>query len=280
MQLRRVAGALFCACFLFFAAMTGAVRMIHRDPRPVPARLTEDWRPDLARVRSVDDAMRVLPFYIAGQYGSREARVTAGIDKFVRDRFFHGDSSLGYRRNWLAAMAGAVWTDLRVPVLPDDILHHRRAICSQQAIVFMELLKRYDIHYASVLMSWPSPDPQSRGHFAVAARVDGHWLYFDPDQEAGQVGVPVERVLNGSALAALYGSKPALLASMRYAEAHGEIRLAHFDEYPAPRGGLFQQVTEWLSHYGWLLFGLLALAELLVRPRRQELAGAIPLAAE
>lgn len=266
MLLRRAAGAFFFGCFLIFGIVTAATRPIHRTRLPIPPGLSESWRPDLADVRSVDEAMRVVPFYIARQKGSREARIAAGVDQFVRDRFVHGTSLLGYRHNWVAALGGFAWMDLRVPVLPDDILHHRHAICSQQAIVFMELLKRYGIRYASVLMSWPSSDPAAQGHFAVAARIDGKWLYFDPDQEAAHVA-PVEKVIDGSALASLYGDKPELLAGMRYAAAHGQIRLAYVDEYPAPRGGLFQRVTAWLSLYGWLLFGLLALAELLMRRR-------------
>jgi hypothetical protein len=268
MRAHQTAGRLFLACFLFFGAMSAASRLFPHPHPPLPADLNEEWRPELARVRSIDDAMRLLPVYAAREQGSREKRMTFAIDRFVRDRFVHGPSLLSYHHNWLAALAGALWINLRVPVLPDDILHHRHAICSQQAIVFMELLKRSHIGYASVLMAWPGPEGKN-GHFAVAARVDGRWLYFDPDQEAAKEGVPVERVLDGSALAALYRHKPTLLADLRYAADHGRIRLAHFDEYPAPRGGLFQRVTLWLSRFGWLLFGLLALAEMLLRRRRE-----------
>src|SRR4051794_27090419 len=153
MRVYQYAGRLFLGCFLFFAAMTALSRWLPHPHSPVPADLTEEWRPELARVRSIDDAMRVLPVYVARERGSREARVTAAIDHFVRDRFIHGESLLSYHHNWLAALAGAFWINLRMPVLPDDILHHRRAICSQQAIVFMELLKRNGVSYASVLMS-------------------------------------------------------------------------------------------------------------------------------
>lgn len=278
MRLDRMAGRLFLACFLLFGAMTALSRVIPHTHRPVAADPGEDWRPELTRVRSIDDAMRVLPSYVARERGSREARVTAGADHFIRDRFVHGPSLLSYHHNWLAALAGTLWINLRMPVLPDDILHHRRAICSQQAIVFMELLKRNGIQYASVLMDWPG-EPGEQGHFAVAARVDGRWLYFDPDQEPAQEGVPIERVLDGTALAALYGHKPPLLANIRYAADHGRIRLAHFDEYPAPRGGLFQQATEWLSRFGWLLFGLLTLVEM-VRRRRGAPQRAIAFPAE
>ena len=62
-----------------------------------------------------------------------------------------------------------------------------------------------------------------------------------------------------------------LVDCRRYAAAHRQIRLAHVDVYPAPHGGLFQQVTRWLSAYGWLLFGLLAVAQHVTLRRRQEL---------
>jgi len=39
-------------------------------------------------------------------------------------------------------------------------------------------------------------------------------------------------------------------------------------------------VTEWLSRFGWLLFGLLAGAELLVRRRRERPVAAIAVPAE
>ena len=281
MKLHRWAGHLFFACFLFFAAMTAASRIIPHLHAPVPDDPGEDWRPELSRVRSIDAAMRVLPAYVARETGSREARTAAAVDHFVRDRFVHGTSLLSYHHNWLAALSGAAWLNLRMPVLPDDILHHRRAICSQQAIVFMEMLKRSGIRYASVLMGWPGANGEE-GHFAVAARVDGRWLYFDPDQEAAQEGAPVESVVDGSVLPRLYGDKPELLARLRYAAAHHRITLAHVDAYPAPRGGLFQRATEWLSAYGWLLFGLLSLSQRLLGSRRArgEARGALAVAAE
>ncbi len=258
MRIRGAAGILFLLGFIFFGTMTAIARMLPRTRGPVPAELDEDWRPAASRVRSIDEAMRVMPLYIAREHGSREAREASAIDHFVRDRFFHQPSYLSFRQDWVAATAGLFWINLRVPVLPDDILRHSRAICSQQAIVFMELLKRFGIHYAAVVMSWPSDDPAARGHFALAARVDGRWLYFDTDQEAERAGVPVERVIDGSALPVLYARKPALLAQMLRAAAHGQIRIEHVDEFPAPRGGLFQIATEWLSAWGWLVFGLLA----------------------
>lgn len=266
----RATGILLFLCALVLGAITlvSELAPFSRGLAPLASDFSETWRPDLARVRSVDDAMRVLPAYIDRQHGSRDARVAAGIDQFVRERFYHGNSYISFHRNWLAAVAGAFWINLREPVVADEILRHRSALCNQQSIVFQELLKRYNIHYASVTMAWPDPQPSERGHFAVAARIDGNWIYFDTDLEAARRGVPVERVIDGSALPALYGDKPALLPKMQYAAAHGQIMLTHIDQYPAPRGALFQIVTEWLSNWAWLVFAALGAACFLVRPRQ------------
>jgi hypothetical protein len=257
---RRLAGAFFFVCFLLFAAMGAFERFAPRTHGPVPTALDEDWQPGLGEVRSIDEAMKVLPAYIARERGSREMRIARGVDRFVRDRFFHEVSLLSWRENWLAALSGFVWINLRQPVLPDDILHHRRAICSQQAIVAMELLKRFGLHRAAVTFAWSSPDPLARGHFALAARVDGRWLYFDPDQEPPFDAVPVERIIDGTAIGKLYAGKPQMLRGMRDAAARGDVRMTWVDAFPAPRGGLFQRVTAWLSAYGWLPLGLLAFA--------------------
>jgi hypothetical protein len=282
MWLRRAAGGFLAVTFLVFALMAGLARLAPAHHGLVPDALEEQWRPDLAQVRSVDAAMRILPSYVERQHGSREAKIAAGIDQFVRDRFFHDTSLLSWRENWLAVAAGEYWINLRVPVQPDAILHHRRAICSQQAIVFMEMLRRAGLHYAAVGMRWPSSDPASTGHFAVAAKVDGRWMYFDSDQEPPVESVPFDSLRDGSALKRLYGSKPALLEGMRYAAAHGQIRLLHVDGFAAPRGGLFQDVTAWLSAWGWAVLALLALACLApeLRPRRTGLQRWEPVPAE
>jgi hypothetical protein len=276
---RKLPGALLLACFVLSALATAASKWVPPHAPPLPAAPAEAWKPRLADVKTVDDALKILPSYAAREHGSRDARIAFGIDRFVRDRFLHGPSLLNVRHNWLAGLAGLVWINLRMPVLPDEILHHRRAICSQQAIVFMALLKHSGIDYGSVLIAWPEGGEGEAGHFAVAARVDGRWLYFDPDQEAAVPATPLQSVIDGSALPRLYGAKPALLARMRAAAAEGRIRLARVDQDPAPRGALFQRVTRWLSAYGWLLFGFLFLAELAVRRRRSDWPRLVPLPA-
>jgi hypothetical protein len=238
-----------------FGIATLATRTISAHARPVPSGIVEDWKPDLSQVRNIDQALAILPAYIAHQRGTRDERITAGIDQFVRDRFFHGTSHLSARENWIAALAGAVWSNLAIPVLPNDILKHRRAMCSQQAIVFMELLRHFKIDYGSVRFDWPGTRSR-RGHFATAAKVDGQWRYFDPDAEAN-LRVPLSAVMNGQGLKELYPTHPELVSGIQHATANGDASLSQLNTFPAPRGGAFQTVTAWLSAYGWLILGLL-----------------------
>lgn len=240
-------------------------------PAPTKPRLAgihERWRPDLSTIQSISDALPVVSDYISKQVGTRDERVARGVDAFVRDRFVQGFSYIPVRDNWLLkATFGLKSDDYRSPVDADDILRHRHAICSQQSIVFMELLRHYGISYGAVLFEWPDPDPLYHGHFAVAALVDGHWRYFDPDLEV--VGSPLVRsMIDGTAIADAYPSNPRLVERMTYAAAHGGIALAHVNTYAAPRGKLLQDFTHGMSILTPIILVTAALVLFIMQTRR------------
>jgi hypothetical protein len=251
--------AILCiACAIVLAAFQYSL-----PPAKQPVSLpVERWRSSLTRVASVEEAMPVVWDYIQRQSGTDQERTVRGVDAFVRDRFLHGFSYTPWRENWLLAALGSISPfQLNVPVDPDSILQHRHAICSQQSIVFMELLRRFHIDYAAVRFKWPDPDPFSRGHFAVAAKVDGRWRFYDPDMEAAAAPL-VANVVNGSAVATLYPQNPVLTRRMRYAATHGGIIVTDVNRHPGPRGYLLQRVTKWISVASpliLLLLGSLAL---------------------
>lgn len=219
-------------------------------PAPVKlplAEISEQWRPELSTVQSISEALPIVAVYISKQVGTHDERVVRGIDAFVRDRFVHGFSYIAARDNWLLKSTfGMISDTYRSPVDADDILRHRRAICSQQSIIFMELLRRYGLSYGAVLFAWPDPDPTYHGHFAVAARVDGHWRYYDSDLEAADSPL-VRSIIDGTAIAKTYPNDPRLVERMKYAAAHGGITLAHVNTYSAPRGKILQDVTHVIS---------------------------------
>jgi hypothetical protein len=223
----------------------------------VPQR--EQWRPSLAWIDTIDKAMPVVTSYIKSQRGSHDEKVVKGVDEFVRDRFVHGISHTSWRENWaLAALGGAPPYGLSVPIGADSILRHRHAMCSQQSIIFMELLHRFNMHYAAVRFVWPNAEPAGRGHFAVAAKVDGYWRYYDSDLEAANAPL-IRDILNGSAAPDTYPGNPWWVPKMQYAAKHGGIVVDSFDTHPGPRGLLFQKITVIFSDFTPVIILLIAL---------------------
>jgi len=203
----------------------------------------EQWRYSLAWIDTIDKAVPVVARYIRRQNGSHDEKVVKGIDEFVRDRFVHGVSHTSWRENWaLSALGGAPPYGLSVPIGVDSILRHRHAMCSQQSIVFMELLHRFGMHYAAVRFSWPNAEPAGRGHFAVTAKVDGHWRYYDSNLEAANAPL-IRDILNGEAASDTYPGNPWWVPKMQYAAKHGGIVVDSFDTHPGPRGLLLQKIT-------------------------------------
>lgn len=215
---------------------------------------------NLQHVHSIDGAVQ----HVAEMAGPKpsQAQIAVTADTFVRERFADGYSHLRFDQNWLAYLAGFIWDDLRVPVLPDEILDYRRGACSQQAIVFQAILARFGIEHASVLFP---------GHYASAARIDRQWIYFDPHLEANQGRLwPVSALRTAEGQNAIYGGQPHYAYIRAIAS---EARLADINRFPAPQAAIFHEVTGFLSKFGWIGFLLFwAITGLPSLPARRRVA--------
>lgn len=228
-----------------------------REPRIKPS--SEAYRPELSWVDSMSKARLVAWSYIQRQSGTSDQRVVAGVDAFVRDRFKHGFSYIAGRENWILAAAGVSSPyGLDVPVDAESILKHRHAMCSQQSIVFMQLLEKFGIHYAAVRFSWPNEVASDRGHFAVAANVDGIWRYYDSDLEAKEAP-PVREILNGREIDRTYPGHPWWVPHMKVAASQGTILMDSVDTHPGPRGRFIQRSTKLLSQLTPLFLAIVAI---------------------
>lgn len=97
------------------------------------------------------------------------------VSEIIRKRFYHGYSYYSLAENPIASVAGDfTFGHLSAIVIPDDIMKHPMAACSQQAIVLMEILKQNGITYRKVSFSH---------HFTTEAMIEGDWRYFDTDLE-------------------------------------------------------------------------------------------------
>jgi len=160
----------------------------------------------------------------------------------VRKRFYHGYSFYSYSDNWMATMAGKIiWSDLSAIVLPDDIMKHPMAACSQQAIVLMECFTRIGIDYRKVGFT---------GHFALEGKVKGNWYFFDTDMEPKFVNrrKSLSELINSQELLPSYANHIRPNFSSALLEPfYGEVNLA-----PAPRAAIFHKATFLLSKFLFL----------------------------
>jgi hypothetical protein len=200
-----------------------------------------DWR----QVRTVD---QLLAVGVQMRADDSQLGLAIGIQRAVSARFVHGYSRFTWRQNPYLAAADALFPDpdpiYSAPVRPADILAYPMAACSQQAIVMQAVLARAGIPFASV--RWGG---YGGGHFAVAARVDGAWRYFDPNMEPAGQGVRFQEMLDRpDTIRAMYfrSLKPGFAVVLAdYAEGRGAgtVRLDSVNENPAPRGAALQTVT-------------------------------------
>jgi hypothetical protein len=96
------------------------------------------------------------------------------IAEIVRKRFYHGYSYYTIGDNPLVFLAGKYWSNLSAVVIPDDIMKHPMAACSQQSIVLMEIFRRNGTDFRKVTFNH---------HFTVEANIERQWRYFDTDIE-------------------------------------------------------------------------------------------------
>lgn len=209
---------------------------------PGSLRLADQFDPDLQSIRGVDAAVA----YVKGARSGTNPRALANAtDTFVRKRFVHGYSQFAPCEDWIAYLAGFVRPDLRNPVLPGDILQHRRAACSQQAIVFQAIARKLGMNVASVRLN---------GHFVPAVRIGGQWVVYDTNREIEPTSYPLASLLAGDPrITESYGEFGRKLDLVGQA-ATGQIRLTDVNSNPAPRASALHRFTHFFSHYGWAVF--------------------------
>ena len=73
------------------------------------------------------------------------------VAEVIRKRFYHAYSHYQFSDNPLSYLAGiSIWSHLSAIVIPDDIMKHPMAACSQQSLVLMEIFKRNKIDYRKI----------------------------------------------------------------------------------------------------------------------------------
>lgn len=202
----------------------------------------------VARLENFTDSVAAAKNIPPHSYGYLEL-----LGSIVERRFYHGFSHYALSENWLAALAGnLVKEDYSCKVLPEEILEHGNAACSQQALVMMQVLRNKNISYRS--LGFPH-------HFAIEVLVDGQWYFFDTNMEPGLT--KEQRALGhwqhrNDVMKQYYD--PAIYADIDYQFGHNTTALiGTVNEEPGMRVAFFHMATGVLSKIGWLIPLLLLL---------------------
>ncbi|WP_300974817.1 transglutaminase family protein [Sphingomonas sp. LHG3406-1] len=224
--------------WLGLAAVTAASLLLSAKRPPLPP-IEEEYDRQLGSMNSVDKLMRAI---------DQEAQGTTPLgklnhaDSLLRRRFVHGYSYFRFDQDWIAYALGYAWDHLASPVRPDDIMQFRRAACSQQAIVFLEVARRLGFERAAVA---------APGHFLAGVKIDGRWWVYDANREIAVRRYPYEMLRSGDpGIAAFY--KPDVTKQLLDGAKAGQIELRSFNSNPAPQASLLHRITWLLSHFGWL----------------------------
>jgi hypothetical protein len=183
------------------------------------------------------------------------------IDDLLRKKFMHGSSSIDTKGNWVLQSADFLFPKMELThsYSPTDIALHNRGICSQQAILFQELVSNYGFEYESVgfnipLLEFDAMDgDQEFNHYASAVQVDDKWYYFDSNLE------PAYDRNNAKVYSEILIGKvdrlTALYPAYKWAEiTEGMVYSSSRNIFPAKNGLLFQKISKGLSFFSWIIF--------------------------
>ncbi|MES2514089.1 MAG: hypothetical protein V4580_08080 [Bacteroidota bacterium] len=170
--------------FVLFCVTSGLLLI----DKPVPYRINysaaskEMFLPELKRLNSTDAVYNYadsvyLALNLADFDTTRYVKVVSGT---VKRRFYHGLSCYSLSQNWICYTLGEIcWSHISAIVNPDDILGYPEGLCSQQNIIFMEVLRKKGITTRTVGLGVE----EGPGHFLCEVRYNNGWHLYDVDVE-------------------------------------------------------------------------------------------------
>ena len=219
--------------------------------------LKEEFDPSLQSLSSVDKLMA----FCDGLYMEKANNNIVTVDEIypnivssvIRKRFYHGYSLYGFSNNYMAMMlSGFTMEGLSAIVVPDDILKYPYAACSQQSIVFMEILQQKGFPTRKVGFKG-----KKNGHFCFEVYYNKGWHFYDPDMEPSNAVLTAYKrppisflAKNPEVLFQAYHQYPkekVMDIFMNYS--YGTI-----NTFAAPKAVIFQKVSKFLSYTLWSFF--------------------------
>lgn len=213
----------------------------------------EKYNTNLKDFDSLEEIFSYIDEHIAKNKPGK-LEITIFIDDFLRERFAHGINYYRNSQNWILKILSIIFPEKEFLSIMDvnDISKYEMASCNQQALLFQEIVKRYDINYGSVsILAELKNEEELFGHFASFVEIDEKKYFFDSNLEPvydRRQPETLNNLVSGSVqtLSELYPHF--IFDPMPVAN----ISLHDFNRNPAYLGILFQKITMFLSQTLWI----------------------------
>lgn len=221
---------------------------------------------ELSRFKSIVDITAHIDGIYSATHSSPKIDTLAYVkitSDIVKKRFYHGLSEYSINDNWIAYIGGKMlWKHLAAIVDPDDILDYNEGLCSQQTIVFLEILKRKGIKTRWIGLGYK----EGPGHFLAEVFYNGKWHMYDVDMEPnwGNVVNHHESVAYYQQYQdSLYLAYEGIISRTLFDKIMKKIEYGEINEFPAKNMLLFHSITKMVTYLVPILLSFLILYTLL-----------------
>jgi hypothetical protein len=233
---------------------------------------SELFKIELTRFKNINDLTAHIDGIYSVQHSLDKIDTSAYVNicsEIVKRRFFHGQSNYSINENWIACLSGKlIWAHLSAIVDPDDIMNYNEALCSQQAIVFMEILKRKGI--TTRWVGWGRKE--GPGHFLTEVFYNNDWHLYDVNKEPNWQKIKIRHnsmsyyLNNKDSLSIIYDG---LINKTTLSQFLNQVRYGQPNEFPAKKMLLFHRTTKLITYLLPIFFATLIIRQVLKNYKRK-----------
>jgi hypothetical protein len=246
-----IAGVFFVlACINFYYNNLAPISYA-KDPS-----IKEEFDPAYERLNTLE----AVTLFVDSLYGSSRIHPLDSLEyanltaHTLRACFYHGLSQYTWHHNWVLALLSPLHPHLMGIVDPVDIIKYPMALCSQQAIIGMVILRSKGYTYRKVGFF---NSKEKMGHFTYEIKLRDGWHYYDLDMEPNTQVLErnhrpsIDRLATNDTLRrAAYQDKEIRIKDgliSKYDNHHPE------NVFPAQNMMALHRATFFLSYFGWLI---------------------------
>ncbi len=216
-------------------------------------------------LRSVNDIIKYVDSICGTNLNSSKLDTlmfTEELSRIIKLRFKHGLTNYSISDNWIAYLSGKlIWPHFSAIVDPNDILKYNEGLCSQQTIVFLEVLKKRGIMARSVGLGFK----EGPGHFLSEVQYNKGWHLYDVSLEPNWVGVTEPH----RSMDYYIHNKDSLYCGYKYRMSIGmfnklmsTVNYGETDKFPAKKMLVFHHITHFITVLLPWLFLVLTISSL------------------